>query len=124
MFGWFKNRSAIPTAEAEPERYKGRPLLIVIENYVLSCIGHLPPESDARMQAIVHRMWPGPGDWKQQLRAGLRLEDSMDSRIRALWDRNLEIARVRGEELHPVQFAKMFADQNFAPSIEPRGMGA
>jgi hypothetical protein len=29
----------LPSAEAEPERYKGRPLLVILENYILDCIG-------------------------------------------------------------------------------------
>jgi hypothetical protein len=51
------------TADADPERYKGRPLLIILENYILDSANHTM--------------------------------------------------------LHPVQFAKMVADQNFAHLIDP-----
>ena len=34
----------LPTAEAEMDRYEQRPLLLVLENYILDCIGELEPE--------------------------------------------------------------------------------
>jgi len=49
MFDWIKRKTpepALPSPRAEPDRYKGRPLLIILENYVLSCIGHLTAEEE------------------------------------------------------------------------------
>lgn len=122
MFGLFKKKSdlgAVPSTHAEPERYVGRPLLIILENYVLSCIGHLAPDVDARMSQIVDRMWPGPGDWEQRIRTRLKVTDEMDQNIRDLWAKNTDLAKQKGVQLHPVQFAKMIADTNFAPLIDP-----
>jgi hypothetical protein len=49
MFGLFKTK-AKPThpssKEAEPERYAGKPLLVLLENFVLHSIGELPPDKN------------------------------------------------------------------------------
>jgi hypothetical protein len=120
MFGLFKKKPAtpanapIPSAEAEPERYAGRPLLIVLENYVLDCIGALPPDKQALARSVVQRVWGGGDDWKETVRAQLHLEPSMDESLRGMWSRN---QNSHNQPLHPIQFAKMIVDQNFASLI-------
>jgi hypothetical protein len=108
---------SLPTPEAEPERYAGRPLLIVLENYVLDCIGELPPDRQANLRAIVQRVWAGGDDWKATVRAQLQVEPELDEALRGMWSRNQEIARQHNQALHPIQFAKMVVDQNFAHLI-------
>jgi hypothetical protein len=54
---------SIPSPYAEPERYKGRPLLIILENYVLDCIGELPPDKQALARSTVQRVFGGGDDW-------------------------------------------------------------
>ena len=109
----------IPSPEAEPERYRGRPLLVVLENYVLAAIGELPAERHAGVGQIVQRVFGGGDDWMQTVREQLHLSDSLDESLRQMWVRNQEIARQNAVPLHPVQFAKMVADQNFAELIGP-----
>jgi hypothetical protein len=104
----------LPSAGAEPDRYQGRPLLILLENYVLAAIGELPAERSSGVGEMVRRMWGGGDDWMRTLRDQLGISASMDDDLRGLWTRNQEIARENGAELHSVQFAKMVADQNFA----------
>lgn len=111
----------LPSAEAEPERYRGRPLLILLENYVLAAIGELPAERSAGVGATVQRMWGGGEDWMRTLRRQLDLDDALDASLRGMWARNQQIARDNKTELHPIQFAKMVADSNFAHLISPGG---
>ena len=121
MFGFSKKKPAanppVPSPEAEPERYAGRPLLIVLENYVLDCIGELPEDKQALARSIVQRVWSGGDDWKATVRGQLHLESSMDEAMRGMWSRNQELARQHNQQLHPIQFAKMVVDQNFAHLI-------
>ena len=109
----------VQSTDAEFERYKGRPLLIILENYILDCIGALEPERQQQVQAIVQRTFGGGTDWKQTVRGVLQIEESLDEQLRRVWQRNQEIARANETVLHPVQFAKMVADQNFAHLIDP-----
>ena len=113
----------IPNADAGPERYKGRPLLIIIENYVLDCLGALEPERQQQVRAIVQRTFGGGADWKQTMRGVLHLGDSLDEQLRHMWQQNQELAGASGTVLPPVQFAKMVADQNFAHLIGPAAPG-
>ena len=107
----------LPSPHAEPERYQGRPLLVVLENYVLDCIGKLPAESSQKLSGLMQQALGGGPDWKQTLREMLQLDPSMDNELCALWTKNEALARQQGIELHPVQFAKMVVDENFAELI-------
>ena len=109
----------LPSAEAEPERYRGRPLLVVLENYVLAAIGELPADKRAGVGLVVQRVFGGGADWMQKVRQQLGLDDSLDESLRQMWPRNQTVAREQGTTIHPVQFAKMVADQNFAELIGP-----
>jgi hypothetical protein len=113
----------IQSADAKLERYKGRPLLIILENYILDCIGALEPERQQQVGAIVQRTFGGGADWKQTVRGVLHLGESLDEQLRHMWQQNQELARANGTVLHPVQFAKMVADQNFAYLIGPAAPG-
>jgi hypothetical protein len=121
VFGLFKKKPAadgpLPSVEAEPERYAGRPLLIVLENYVLDCIGELPPDKQALARSVVQRVWAGGEDWKATVRAQLHLAPALDESLRGMWSRNQEVAKQHTQQLHPIQFAKMVVDQNFAHLI-------
>lgn len=108
----------LPSAEAEPQRYAGRPLLKVLECYILDSIGALSVEHQTGMRAIVQRIWAGGDDWKATVRAHLELDATLDEGLRQMWLRNQEIARGNGRSIHPVQFAKMVADQNFSSLID------
>ncbi len=109
----------IQSADAEPERYKGRPLLIILENYILDCIGALEPERQQQVRAIVQHTFGGGTDWKQTVRGVLHLGESLDEQLRRMWQQNQEIARANETMLHPMQFAKMVADENFAHLFDP-----
>ena len=107
----------LPSPHAEPERYQGRPLLVVLENYVLDCIGKLPPGSSDRLTQMMQQVFGGGPDWKQTLRETLHLDPALDGELQILWVQNESLARKQGIELHPVQFAKMVVDENFAELI-------
>ena len=103
----------VPSAEADPARYNGRPLLMIMENYVLDCIGELPQDKQEAMRMVVQKAFGGGADWKKTVRQQVDLKDTVDDSIRQMWENNKRIARENNTVLHPVQFAKMFADENF-----------
>ena len=105
------------TPHADPARYQGRPLVIVLENYILDCIGKLPPGSSQELAKLMQQALGGGPDWKQTIRDMLHLDARLDQELRDLWDRNEALAREQGQELHPVQFARMVVDENFADVV-------
>ena len=110
----------LPSKYAEPDRYKSRPLLWVLEHYVLAAIGELDPQRNQEVAKIVKSVFGGDDDWMRAVKEELHLGDSMDGAMQKLWQRNQDIASQNGVELHPVQFAKMFVDKNFADLIDSR----
>jgi hypothetical protein len=108
----------LPSASAEAERYQGRPLLIILENYILSCVGELEPEAEATAALAVQRVFGGGPDWHATLRRLLTIPEPVEESLRSMWQRNLLIAKQAGTSILPVQFAKAVADENFAPLID------
>ena len=107
------------SVQADQDRYQGRPLLLILDNYVLDCIGHLSEEFCAGMAKVVSHVFEGSDDWKATVRRELRFEDAMDAHLLELWERNQELAREHGEHLAPLDFARAVVDKNFAPMIDP-----
>jgi hypothetical protein len=108
----------LPSSNLEPDRYEGRPLILILDNYVLDCIGELPSDKKALITTIVQKAFGGGSDWKKTVRGLLQLSDSIEDNIRSLWTENKKIAAQNNSELHPVQFAKMIVDDNFAELID------
>ncbi len=100
-------------------RYAGRPLLILLENYVLSCIGQLPTNKEGGLVAAVQRVWGGGEDWKATMRSTLQLGESIDDSLRKMWATNKERAKQANVILSPEEFARMVVDENFNHLIEP-----
>jgi hypothetical protein len=113
---WFgRKQEPAPTIS---DRYKGKPLLILLENYVLSCIGCLPQEKVPAITGVVQKVYGGGDDWKATLRSTLHLEDAFDDALRRLWLRNQDLAKHANELLLPEDFARMVVDQNFSSLVQ------
>ena len=108
----------IPSSQLEPARYEGRPLILILDNYILDCIGELPSDKQTLITTIVQKVFGGGTDWKKTVREVLQMSESIEADIRSLWIQNREIAAKNKAELHPVQFAKMIVDDNFAEFID------
>ncbi len=95
-------------------RYDGRPLLILLENYVLAAIGHLTPDKAKLNASITQRIFGGGEDWRATLRDVLHLEASTDDEMRSLW----AAAQQQAPGPAPEEFARRMTDENFAHLIE------
>jgi hypothetical protein len=115
--GWF-TRKQKSTTEPQADRYVGRPLLILLENYVLSCIGQLPADKESSLLSMTQCVYGGGDDWRATLRSTLQLGDSLDESLRQLWTTNQECAKQVSATLTPEDFARMIVDQNFAHLIQ------
>jgi hypothetical protein len=102
---------------ASNPRYDGKPLLRLLELYVLRAIGELPQTEQQtleRMAPKLQALYGGNGEWHEAVAAALHMSADMPTTIRDMWTRNLEIARANGVSLHPQKFAEMVVDENFA----------
>jgi hypothetical protein len=95
---------------ALPERYAGKPILLIIENYVMVVIGELPAEEATAVQNVVQRVWGGSPDWMSTVRRELAWETSFDEAILQNWEGYRKAARQQGAAASPSEFARLFAD--------------
>lgn len=114
---WFSRKKSEPQAAGD-DRYAGKPLLILLENYVLDCIGQFPEDKRAAMVAVTTRVFGGDDDWKSTVRTTLQLGESLDEHLRQMWVTNQQIAAQTGQTLSPTDFARMVVDKNFSSLIE------
>ncbi|MBL9189435.1 MAG: hypothetical protein JNK23_18275 [Opitutaceae bacterium] len=119
LFDFVSGRRKPVEPSLTTDRYNGRPLLILLENYVLSAIGSLAPDKEQLAASATQRVFGGVGDWRSTLRGTLHLGDSLDESLRQMWATNQKRAQQAGVTLAPEEFARMVADQNFAHLIEP-----
>src|SRR5438128_1069144 len=96
-------------------RYQGKPLLRLLECYVLWAIAQLPEEQLATLREMTPKLqsiYNKQGDWQTVIAAVMDLPSDFPSKIRELWNRNVELAGNRNSTLTPQQFAETFVDQN------------
>lgn len=99
-------------------RYQGKPLLRLLECYVLKAIDALSPEESerlTRMQPKLAKIYGVDGTWKEIIEVAMNFPLSMPALIEDTWRKNLAIAAFNDAVLNPQQFAEMFVDQNFVP---------
>jgi hypothetical protein len=103
-------------------RYKGKPLLGLLEFYVLWAIGELPAKKAAFLENITPNLqatFKRGGNWQSIIAAEMEFPSDLPEMLRKLWERNCEIARQNRVILTTQQFAEMVVDENFG-HIEPR----
>jgi hypothetical protein len=115
---WFTRKSR--PARVTKDRYADKPLLIVLENYVLSTVAPLSPEKERETLDILQRLYGGRSDWRSMLRTRFQIPDSMDEHVRQMWVTDQERAERDGITPTIEDFARMIVDQNFAHLIEEK----
>ncbi|CDX59011.1 conserved hypothetical protein [Mesorhizobium plurifarium] len=98
-------------------RYEGKPLLRLLEFYVLKAIEELSQEWEDRLNAMAPKLqaiYGGDGRWEDAIAKALHMPDTMPGAICEMWKKNLKMAHDNKVTLTPQQFAEMFVDNNFA----------
>src|SRR4051812_44017767 len=98
--GSLSNKREQP-AIMDDDRYEGKPLLILLENYVLDCIGCLSNDKATKIVGVVQRVFGGSDDWKATLRSSLQLDESIDENLRQMWVRNQDLAKQTDKTYSP-----------------------
>ena len=97
-------------------RYNGKPLLRLLELYILHVLGELPAaeqETLNRLAPKLQTVYGGNGAWDEAVAAAVHMPADMPQAIREMWDKNLEIAKANNvPALTPQKFAEMFVDEN------------
>jgi hypothetical protein len=99
-------------------RYSGKPLLRLVDSYVLDAIGHLPPEVDAKMTEMepkFRKTFKTTGSWREIVEGQMKFPDGMQGAIRELWVKGrVKFLVAQGHEPDPAEFTMSFVDNHFA----------
>lgn len=102
--------------EKDDDRYEGKPLLKLLECYVLLCINQLSEDLIEKMNQItpyLYDTYNRQGSWDEIIAAEMEFPETMPERIHEMWVKNQKIAQDNNVELSPIEFAQMFVDKNF-----------
>jgi len=94
-----------------PPRYQGKPLLVILENYVLAAIDELSPEKIRSMSEVIQAAWGGDADWMLTIRTKLDLPETTETTLREIWTRNK--GAIGAED-----FARQVVDENYRELFE------
>jgi hypothetical protein len=100
----------------EGARYEGKPLLRLLEFYVLWAIDELPQASSESLEAMTpnfREIWKCEGTWQDCIATAMAFPRDMPELIRERWSHNSSLAASNREVLDPHDFAMMFVDANF-----------
>src|SRR5262245_59608418 len=101
---------------SDDDRYAGRPFLRLLDCFVLWSIGELPAGQAAQLTEItpdLQRVYGTTGTWQQIVSTQMNFTDQLPDKLRAMWERNTNLARERHEHLSSVDWARAVVDQNF-----------
>jgi len=97
-------------------RYDGKPLLRLVECYILSAIGHLPAPDEARLATMAPKLgalYGVHGTWPEIIAQVMKFPPQAEEEFRKLWRHNSALAAQQNQQLLPEDFAQMVVDQNF-----------
>ena len=96
-------------------RYDGKPLLRLVELFVIDAIGQLQPNDAANLEEMtpkLQQLYKTTGDWRAAISSAMQFPESLPDAIRGMWEKNRQIASQTGTPLTAEQFAVMFVDAN------------
>jgi hypothetical protein len=97
------------------DRYAGKPLLKLVDSFVLKSINELDPSQEAllvEMTPKLQQTFSKNGTWEEVIIQELQFPDNIKDIINTMWQNNQNIAKEKNIELTPLQFAQMFVDTN------------
>ena len=94
-----------------------RPIVILLESFVLDAIGALSDDRAALAERMVEGVVPGEGRWRARLMSELGLTEAMATELATLWNANRAALEAADPSQATLHFASMVVEQNFADII-------
>jgi hypothetical protein len=101
----------------QASRYVEKPLVRLLECYVLWAIDALHPADELQLDELAPRLaelYDVQGNWHQIVAGVMELPANMRAIVQAYWERGTAVARESGEALDPQRFAESFVDAHLA----------
>jgi hypothetical protein len=99
----------------QSDRYVGKPLLRLVDSFVLKCIGELDASSEAKLREMepkLRQVYNCSGTWEEIIISQLHFGPDIQTAIRDMWLKNQAIAKQHQVTLTPMQFVEMFVERN------------
>lgn len=97
-------------------RYDGRPLLRLLECYVMWCAGVLDDSTAKKLASMTPQLqatYGTSGSWQELVAEQLQFSPDLQSHIHKLWQQNAN-ASANQTRLSPEHFAQYIVDENFS----------
>ncbi len=108
----------------DSDRYKDRPLLRLLDCYILDAIGQLP----SRQEEALKRLEPGlqeafgsEAGWREIVEEHVGFLPSAAMQMEIVWAGYQEMQKAQGGEIVPAEFVRGFVAQNFPSMVEDDG---
>ncbi len=97
-----------------------KPIVLLLENYVLAAIGELPTTDQAQTQALMRRAFgkAAGSNWQTRLREEFGVDESLDEQLRTIWSQAQKLAQEKEADLDPRDFAATVVEENFTEAAE------
>ena len=95
------------------DRYKGKPLLILIEKYILEVIGQLKEADRANLEKItpnLQQTFKQQGIWSEIVAAEMEFTSQDAESIVKDWEQNRKRVESQGKSIDAETFARFLAD--------------
>lgn len=103
---------------SDADRYEGKPLLRVLDAYVLDAMGVLDDGSRAQMTAMQPKLATALGvdasTWQGVVEAALEIPPDSAPALRGIWESTEAQAAAEGVDVDPIAFAHELVDARFA----------
>lgn len=90
-----------------------KPIVMLLENYVLDRIGLLGQTDELTTRVIMEKAFQEKGDWRKRLVDELGLTPELDGQLKAMWKQAQGLTTQKGASLSPREFAEMVVEENF-----------
>lgn len=110
----------------DDQNNKANPLPRILECYVLHCMGELPEDHAAALEAMPPKFaetFNQTGPWHESLAKAMAFPPNMPAMIQEAWDKSRQIAADKNHSLDPEAFARTFVDMNFVAEDQDQSSG-
>lgn len=95
-----------------------KPVVFLLENYILDCIGMLPQADELATAVIVEKAFGEKKDWRGRLHEEFGFTDKVGPQLKGMWKQAQSVAAQEGSSLSAREFAQVVVEENFQDTVE------
>lgn len=103
------------------DRYQNKPLLRLLDCYLMDLIGELAPDQARTLgdlEPMLHRAWKSTGTWREMVEEQMGFQPTVREKVKGFWRGYIAAAEAQGLPAQPFEFVLSFVNQNFPHLVE------